>query len=119
MDGWFAARNEAQAKIWPFNAIALGSLRKAMRVHFGLLKSKARAPEMGLDVLKNLAHRRAEIDFITRQLPDRTPWKGLETDFDRSRPARDAGSRLRKAVLRLAGFGRDLVETRILACLSG
>ena len=113
VDGWFAARNEAQAKIWPFNAIARGSLRKAMRVHFGLVKSKARAPEMVLDVLKNLAHRRAEIDLITRQLPERTPWKGFETDFDRSRPALDAGSRLREAVLRLAGFGRDLVKTRI------
>ena len=113
VDGWFAARDEAHAKIWPLSAIARGSLRKAMCVHFGLMKSKARAPEMVLDVLKNLAHRRAEIDLITRQLPERTPWKGFETDFDRSRPALDAGSRLREAVLRLAGFGRDLVETRI------
>ena len=50
VDGWFAARDEGQAKVWPFSAIARGRLRKAMRAHFGLMKSKARAPEIDLDV---------------------------------------------------------------------
>ena len=113
VDGWFAQRNEAQAKVWPFNAIALGRLRKAMRAHFGLTKSKARAPDLSLDLLRNLARRRAEIAMLTGQLPERTPWNGFETDLERSRRALNAGSRLREAVLRLAGYGRDLSETRV------
>ena len=63
--------------------------------------------------MKNLARRRAEIDLVTGQLPERTPWNGFATDLDRSWAALDAGSRSREAVLRLAGYGRDLVETRM------
>ncbi len=112
IDGFIAERVAAAAKSWLFSAFARGKLRTAVRAHFGLDKREAPTPENDLDALRQMADRRAAMERQMAEAPANAPWRGLDTDLDQTRAALDAGAKLREAAIRLAGFGRDLAETR-------
>lgn len=106
---WREAASRAEAGIWPFGRLALGRLRKAMQGGLGVA---AAAPERDLPALSALAALRGEIETLAARLPAGTPWRGLATDHAAARAALASGRALREAATRLAGFGRDLAETR-------
>jgi very-short-patch-repair endonuclease len=106
---WRDGLARAEASLWPLGPLALRRLRKAMRA---ALRVEAAAPERDLPALAGLQALRAAIDAEAARLPAGTPWRGLATDLDAARRGVEAGRRLREAATRLAGFGRDLAQTR-------
>ncbi len=112
IDSFLAQRTRAAEKMWPLRALARGKLRKALRAHFGLEKRTAPAPEADLDALRQMVERREAMDRHMATTPKTTLWNGLETDLERIHKALQAGGKLREAAIRLAGCGRDPVETR-------
>lgn len=113
VEEWIAHREAAAQKIWPFRAMALKKLRKAIRTGLGLPHTIA-APERDLETLRDLAALQGELDRFASGLPAGSPWKGLDTDEAGLSLAIASGERLRDAVNRLASCGRDLIETRQL-----
>lgn len=112
VDRFLTERQSAENKIWPFGALARGKLRKAIRAHFLMDKRAAARPEQDLDGLRRMAETRDVIEAKVAGVSARAPWRGLETDTLNLKAALDAGERLRRIATLLAGFGRDLVETR-------
>jgi hypothetical protein len=109
---WIAARDRAKARIWPLSALTRGRLRHTIRDGMGVTKKEVRKPERDLEGLRDLAALRAELAALERSLPERAPWRGLDTDIEANGAALGTAKALREAVVRFASHGRELVETR-------
>ena len=109
---WIAEANEAESRRWPMRFFACRRLRKVLRTELGLAKTKGAQPEKNLPVLLELSKLRQDMDTAAERLAAGTPWQGLDTDRSALEEAIKHGHALREAVLRLANFERDLIETR-------
>lgn len=115
---WTNKRARAKAMIWPFRIIARNRLRTVIRTALGVDKAAAPAPDADIETLEALQRLQSEIHGLSQRLPVGTPWRSLESDSTQLRLTIRAGRRLREAVLRLAGFGRDIAEIRTVLARS-
>lgn len=109
---WITEAGEAAARKWPMRYFARRRVRKTIRTELGLTKKQAPEPEQDLPVLLELSKLAHEMDSEAERLAPGTPWRGLDTDLSALEQTIEHGNALREVVVRLTGFGRDLIDTR-------
>lgn len=112
IDGFRALQADAARKIWPFSALALGGLRKSIRMHFALEKSQAPVPENDLGHLQTMAKHSDAMNKSVAGISASAPWRGLDSNLQHTATALRAGIDLRAATTQIAGYGHDLPEVR-------
>lgn len=112
IERWITETKQAEARKWPMCSLDRRKLRKAMRTALGLEAKRAPQPEQDLPVLSKLSDLRRGMDTGAEALASGTPWRGLESSSADLSHAIEHATALREAVLRLASFGRDLVDLR-------
>ncbi|AZB65608.1 DUF3320 domain-containing protein [Cereibacter sphaeroides] len=107
---FLAERAEVESRSWLTRGAAQKKLRAAILAAFG--PGQVEAPEADLEALAALSDLRHRIEEIEATLPPGTPWRGLKTDLPTLERDIASAERLRTAVQRLAGTGRDFISLR-------
>lgn len=110
VETWKGQWRAAGDKIWPFGALERRGVASRMKKAAGLKRRPIAASD--LDTLEKLQTLKGEMEAAARDLPQDTPWKGLESDVDRAREAATAGAKLREGATRLAEGADQLIAVR-------
>jgi very-short-patch-repair endonuclease len=111
VDAWNEAHAAAEERMWPMRVFARSRLRKTIAAPLGIASGKDTAAD--ITQLAQARERYRRMEAHARELPDGTPWRGLETDITAAREILAKGRALREAVTCVAMPGLDAVAARM------
>lgn len=110
VEQWQADWAKASSLPWPFRPIQCWKLAGKLRKAFSL--SSRPTPEQDLPVLMKLKSIRQQMDSAASELPDSSPWRGLETNIEKINECLLGAKRLREGMARLTSDVREFPELR-------